>query len=131
MTCHYDFYETLIDITRGDYGNLERDRLLNRGYSLFSEIPPTRTCEDIDVEEHFCVCQEEEKLDVNDPLTKKSADTIIDEINKNIQVVKDKCLQVELVQVMSAEKLSANKKVRSIRRIQKKNDVYFNILGPK
>lgn len=57
MSCHYDFYETLIDAVYGEYGNQNRPRLKNRGFSLFNEIPTSRTCMDVEIEEHFCVCQ--------------------------------------------------------------------------
>uniref|UniRef100_A0A914YB69 Uncharacterized protein n=1 Tax=Panagrolaimus superbus TaxID=310955 RepID=A0A914YB69_9BILA len=95
MSCHYDFYETLIDIVKGEYGNVKRPRFKDRGYSLFSEIPSTRTCKDVQIEEHFCVCQEETSLSINDPLVQRSAKAILEQINESLNPVNERCLSVQ------------------------------------
>uniref|UniRef100_A0A7E4W301 Sulfatase domain-containing protein n=1 Tax=Panagrellus redivivus TaxID=6233 RepID=A0A7E4W301_PANRE len=113
LSCHFDFYETLVDVVLGEFGDESRPRFKNRGRSLFTEIPESRTCEDVDIEEHFCVCQEETVLPLNDSLVTKSLEAIIQQINTELKNASQLCMEVALKEVLAAEKLSANEKVKN------------------
>jgi hypothetical protein len=52
LTTPFDIHATLTHIIRG-----EPDYSLKHGLSLFEEIPETRSCADIPIEEHWCSCQ--------------------------------------------------------------------------
>lgn len=67
---------------RNRFPGKERETLLNRGISLFREIPLERTCEDVSIAPHFCVCQEEEELDINEQVVKNAATKVVDVIQK-------------------------------------------------
>lgn len=96
LTCQFDVYETLVDILKHDYGEkrsasrrfplllagTERKTRFNRGISLFREVPLNRTCDDAGIPLHFCVCQQEEAVDVTLPLVKEATNVVIETIQK-------------------------------------------------
>ncbi len=80
LTCNFDVYETMVDIVLNQIGNETRPRLKNRGYSLFSPIPKSRTREDADIHPHYCVCQQEIELDIQNSTVISAAKYALDTI---------------------------------------------------
>ncbi|CAD5218426.1 unnamed protein product [Bursaphelenchus okinawaensis] len=113
FTNQYDVYETLADIVNNQINVKSRESFKNRGHSLFREIPLDRTCKDANIDEHFCVCQEEQPLDKTSSIAKKAADAVINEINKELELVKSLCVTVELENILDARLLKANEKVKN------------------
>uniref|UniRef100_A0A183TVX8 DUF229 domain-containing protein n=1 Tax=Toxocara canis TaxID=6265 RepID=A0A183TVX8_TOXCA len=94
MSTQFDVYETLVDIVQNTYGT-ERQTLFNRGISLFREIPLSRTCDDLIIAEHFCVCQVEETISVESEEAIRSAKALIEKINDELKVVSLQCSEVQ------------------------------------
>ncbi|CAD5225814.1 unnamed protein product [Bursaphelenchus xylophilus] len=113
FTNQYDVYETLVDIVTHKIDVKRTDTFKNRGHSLFHEIPEDRTCKDADIDEHFCVCQEETPLDVADKMAKAAAEEVIHEINMELTPVNKLCQPVKLEKIVDARLLKANDKVKN------------------
>lgn len=54
-------------------------------YSLFSYIPPNRTCQDADIESHWCTCQESHPISPNDTIVKAASQFAVNFINLQLE----------------------------------------------
>lgn len=111
LTCQYDMYETLVDILNRKYDGDDRPSLKNRGKSLFSSIPKNRTCYDVHIPNHFCVCQDEENVEIKLDYVQAAAYYVVKTINQFTSSVKKLCRRLTLSKVISAQKYKANDRV--------------------
>ena len=77
----------------------------SRGISLFQEIPADRTCEDADLETHWCSCLEWTNLDVKDPNVIASAKAFVEHINELTKDKRELCEELSLHTINRAEKM--------------------------
>ena len=112
LTTPFDIYETLVDLL-----NLERtprdSSLVQRGISLFSEIPEGRTCEHAAILQHWCTCHEQIKVSTISATVKSAALYVIGEINKIVALHKGLCAELFLKAVVDARKNVANERLLS------------------
>lgn len=119
LSCQFDVYETLVDILNKRFGDEKRPRLKNRGHSLFSSIPKSRTCREADIGEHYCVCQNEDNLDIRDNIVRSAADYVVKIINENFLErphARKLCTKLRLKQILSAQKYKATDSVKHAKR---------------
>lgn len=87
LTTPFDLHETLKDLLNPF--NLTEDHLettqTSRGYSLFKEISPKRTCEDADIASHWCTCQQSLEVPMNSPIVVEAANFAVDYINQELE----------------------------------------------
>jgi len=89
--------------SKGAYSN--NPAPLNRSFSLFTEIPAHRTCEDVFIERHFCACCDYEILPIgpNDIAVKQIVREVIDEMNRRMEIHRKKCFKLRLLRVIDAQ----------------------------
>lgn len=107
LTSPYDIYETLKDILhmRFEYDRNSDDRLdISRGYSLFQQIPKTRTCEEADYPENYCPCYYSKSVNTSHPTVRLIGEYIIQKINIETQVDRSICATLHLLTIYSAYK---------------------------
>ena len=92
LTSPFDIHETfksiLYLINQGiDIGFVSHNkRNMTRGMSLFQEIPLERSCEDAQINSHWCACNNWITVDPNkDKLVDRAAEAIVDAINKLVK----------------------------------------------
>ena len=76
----------------------------SRGISLFQEIPADRTCEDADLEPHWCLCLEWTNQDVTDPNVIAAAEAFVKHVNDLTKAKRDLCEELSLHSINRAEK---------------------------
>ena len=76
----------------------------SRGISLFQEIPADRTCEDADLESHWCLCLVRTNVEVTDPDVIASAEAFVKHVNELTKDKRDLCEELFLHSKNRAEK---------------------------
>lgn len=89
LTTPYDLHETLKDllnpfVLKHDFLQ-KRYQKASRGYSLFNEISPKRTCESAEIASHWCTCQQSVEIDKNDSMVIEAANFAVDYINQQLE----------------------------------------------
>lgn len=72
---------------------------LPHGQSLFHEIPPSRTCEDATISEHYCACEQSHGVDPNDTRLREAAQFVVEQLNYGMSAYPD-CMQLNVEQVV-------------------------------
>ena len=109
LTSPFDVHATLLSIlnvlNKGQDTEPKHSELV-RGMSLFSEIPPQRTCSDAKISAHWCACNSWIEMHPNDKLVQRAAQSIVSFINELIleSHQHDKCVHLELSEVRRARK---------------------------
>ena len=112
LTTPFDIYETLVDIL--NLQKVPRDSsVMDRGISLFSQIPEERTCEHAAILEHWCTCHEQIQVLTMSHTVTSAARYVVGEINKIITLHKGLCAELFLKAVVDARKIVANQKMFS------------------
>ncbi|XP_044266992.1 uncharacterized protein LOC123012869 isoform X2 [Tribolium madens] len=89
LTTPYDLHETLKDflnrfnLTHDFLQN--RNRNISRGYSLFNEISPKRTCESAEIASHWCTCQQSAEIEKNNSLVVEAATFAVEYMNLQLE----------------------------------------------
>lgn len=99
LTTPFDLFATLKNIL-----SIENDTLLmenwfvpsemapnyfKRALSLFNTIAKNRTCDEASIEEHWCTCQQSEKISVHDKEVIHIADYLITVLNNKLKIHTD------------------------------------------
>lgn len=121
LTTPFDIYETLSDILHFNEFIPQRRGFKNRGVSLFREIPIDRGCEEAGILPHWCTCAEFQTLSPTNEIVVKVSSYMLKEINRQLEVVSNKCAVLKLGKIVNALKLLPSEKV--LRFEQSKNDV--------
>ncbi|EFA03493.1 uncharacterized protein LOC662511 isoform X2 [Tribolium castaneum] len=89
LTTPYDLHETLKDLLNPfalTHDFLQsRYRNVSRGYSLFNEISPKRTCESAQIASHWCTCQQSIEIERNNSLVVEAANYAVDYMNFQLE----------------------------------------------
>ncbi|XP_077548838.1 uncharacterized protein LOC144162253 [Haemaphysalis longicornis] len=102
----YDFYATLLFI--GDLSRFEPAKT-DRGHSLFSPIPPERTCEDAFVPPTFCACANADVVSIEPSVGNALAVSVLDHVNElTLRVFEGKCVAWRLARLQDAVATSLN-----------------------
>ncbi len=111
LTTPFDIYETLKDVLRMEETGSKSTpaRVTQRGISLFSEVPPQRTCDHASISEHWCTCHVHEKVSPGSAVVISSAQFVISEINKIIARHRGLCAELFLKHIVDARKLVSSK----------------------
>ena len=100
----------------------------SRGISLFQEIPADRTCEDVDLEPHWCLCLEWTNQDVTDPNVIASAKAFVKHVNKLTKGKRDLCEKLTLHAINRAEKNAPRNDLLKFKK-SKTEDEFVALLG--
>ena len=109
LTTPFDIHATFKDML--DYAGESEVTVMDRGISLFKEIPKERTCRHADVEPHWCACVNWEKADIHKPDVQAAVDELIKTINQITSPHRDMCEVIRSVNISSAVKFEPNKDV--------------------
>jgi hypothetical protein len=111
LTTPFDIHATLLSLINMKNVDYTNDySVKNRSISLFNLIPAQRTCDDLDLEAHWCTCLQWNNIDVHDIRVKHAVHNIIQFINQQLLTVKDKlCHKIELAKVSSAQMYEPNR----------------------
>lgn len=110
LTTAYDVYETLRDLvnieTTGITNNkirMRTERLKSmmdpKSISLFLPIPANRTCESLDISEHYCVCEKGQKISVKPKARTFVAKALITQVNRLLSIF-PQCAQLKLERIL-------------------------------
>ncbi|CAF4743554.1 unnamed protein product, partial [Rotaria sp. Silwood1] len=105
LTTPFDIHSTLlslINMNQIDY--TVKNYTKQRNISLFHLIPAQRTCDDLNLEPHWCSCLQWTNLNINDTKVKQATNHIINYINKQLLLVKNNlCYQLELYSIHNVQ----------------------------
>lgn len=104
LSTFFDVHLLLKDII--NFQGNETDRkvnLNNRGISLFSEIPRSRTCKHASLSDEFCICQSSFQINPDFVIVKQAANAAVNFINNLLdRVEKGKCVTLTIKNIKSA-----------------------------
>ncbi|XP_059144629.1 uncharacterized protein LOC131931792 isoform X2 [Physella acuta] len=103
LTTPFDLHETFKDILRFDGAGL--GDVMNRGISLFKEIPKSRTCHHADVAPHWCACLAWKEVNHDDPDAKRALAAAVDAINNFTEPYRSDCAKLSVGDVTTVTKL--------------------------
>jgi hypothetical protein len=90
-----------------------------RGISLLRPIDKTRSCEDIGVSEHYCSCVRPwQDIDLKREVVKNAAIFTVQSINQLTEPVRDKCEQLFVKEIISAEELKYRGSSKTLYKIE-------------
>lgn len=104
LTTPFDFHETLVDLLNPfalTTEKLNARTTSSRGYSLFSKIPESRTCEDAAISSHWCTCQQSTPIDINHAVVTEVAEFAVNYMNTLLEGYAD-CSNLTLNAVYNA-----------------------------
>ncbi|KAG0717944.1 hypothetical protein GWK47_007913 [Chionoecetes opilio] len=107
LTTPFDLYPTMQDILH--FPGARLGQVVDRGISLFSQIPAARTCADAFVEPHWCACLSWEPISVEEDMVKRAAHALVHYVNTYTSTHRSLCLQLRLGQLLWAGKLLPTK----------------------
>ena len=73
-----------------------------RGISLFREHSPNRTCTDANIDPHWCVCLNWQKVDRRSDTVKAAASALVEAVNSFTQPQRNLCANLALADIMDA-----------------------------
>lgn len=114
LTTPFDIYETLKDILHFD-GTIRNAKVSDRGMSLFSEIPPERTCNNAGILPHWCTCHKQNYISTENEQIIQAAESLVNHINRATEDSKGLCAHLYLDRVTDARVMIANENVLSFR----------------
>ncbi|CAF1487176.1 unnamed protein product, partial [Rotaria magnacalcarata] len=110
LTTPFDIHATLLSLLNMNQINYTvNHNIKQRNISLFNLIPARRTCDDIDLEPHWCSCLQWESLNINDTIVKEASTNIISYINKQLLSIENSlCHQLQLLSIENAQMYQPN-----------------------
>jgi len=106
LTTPFDIHETLQDVLH--YKGSQLPRPGQRGISLFSKIPSSRTCSDAGIETHWCACLDWHPVSSQNQLMVKATAKLVDTINSLTAEYRQQCQLLELANITSASQFTPN-----------------------
>ncbi|CAH0557696.1 unnamed protein product [Brassicogethes aeneus] len=109
LTTPFDLHETMADLL--DPYSLTSDNIHSRndtndrGISLFSQIPDTRTCETAAIDAHWCTCQQSQEVAEDDPKVLEAAAFVVRRMNSLLKDLTE-CANLTLDAVLNARVMS-------------------------
>ena len=115
LTTPFDVHETLIDVLNLTT-NIRATYRPQRGLSLFSKIPVSRTCFNASILPQWCTCHAEKRLETNDSLITKAAMFVINEINTSLdKQYKEQCATLKLDKILDARQQVPDARLKATR----------------
>uniref|UniRef100_A0A1I7UIS0 DUF229 domain-containing protein n=1 Tax=Caenorhabditis tropicalis TaxID=1561998 RepID=A0A1I7UIS0_9PELO len=133
LTTPFDIHSTLLDILNFSLNSEEEEispeegeeeiqnASQHRSLSLFRRIPTDRTCAQAGIEPHWCTClswQNAMQTKEDRKLSRRIANAVVREINKEISVEKDLCAPLKLAKIIDAKKLLPDKELLAYRNVK-------------
>jgi hypothetical protein len=120
LTTPFDIHETLLDILNFNQYSPPSGSL-PRGISLFRHIPLNRSCENADIEAHWCACLSWKGINIRHDdgryteLALELANKTVEFINSLISTnnLNDTCAEIALQSVEKLSRLDVNNKLRT------------------
>jgi hypothetical protein len=111
LTTPFDIHSTLLSLMNMKKVNYRNSHSIKqRNISLFNLIPAQRTCDDLELEAHWCTCLQWNNIDIQDIKVQEAIQHIIHFINQQLLTVKDKlCHQIELEKILNAQMYQPNR----------------------
>lgn len=127
LTSHFDLHSTLLHLLRPDLKTItERN---GRGISLFSEIPPNRTCFSAGIPDNVCLCNRRPVKPANPDLVAAAVSKMIANINLKIEKF-PMCSQHTLSEIISAEETQDSRRnIRITFRTNPGDALFETLLG--
>ncbi|CAF0998420.1 unnamed protein product [Didymodactylos carnosus] len=95
FTTPFDIYATLKSLLNmKNLGN--QGQIKQRSISLFDYVPVERTCDDINLEPHWCSCLEWKPVDITDELVQTAVKHIVEYINEILLEANSLCQRLYL-----------------------------------
>jgi hypothetical protein len=108
LTSAFDIHATLNELTCLKKEQIEEEKPI-RSMSLLQKIPTNRTCEDIGISLHYCVCELDWLvLDNADFLAVKAANYAVEYMNNLLINITDYCSKLELDELYSVRTTMLN-----------------------
>lgn len=82
LTTPFDIYYTLRDIVSKRFDGVSDLQKVRRGYSLFTTVPLSRTCEEAEIAPHWCTCQSQVEVPAQDKTVTAAAQWCIKQLNR-------------------------------------------------
>lgn len=104
LTTPFDAFQTISDVLHGNFANKNSPHPTKPpwGKSLFERISKNRTCFEANIPENYCSCYAQTQIDVTSKEVVRLGNYIRDEINRRLQILKDKCSTLALKQIKNA-----------------------------
>ncbi|CAH1780946.1 unnamed protein product [Owenia fusiformis] len=109
LSTPFDIHETFEQLL--DMSKHKEFTTSDRGISLFHEIPKTRSCQDADIEPHWCACLNWVTASNKDPDVVKAAGHIVNKINNITEQQRSECNKLYLRRIVNAVMLKLNDNV--------------------
>ncbi|KAL1450068.1 hypothetical protein WDU94_002523, partial [Cyamophila willieti] len=110
----FDIHETLADLLDYKPSQPRRGKKA-RSRSLFTEIPPSRTCQEAFIEPHWCACLDWEPLSSSEDIVKRTAQYFVTFLNDYNTKFTTACEPLSVGSILWAGKLLPNRGVRSFK----------------
>ena len=107
----FDVFKTLSNLVKFR-GEVEQVNISHRGISLFSELPPQRSCEDAAVSVKWCRCFPYKSLALTHPGAVLAAESVVGVINDKIKN-HTRCTPLKLGEILDAFQVSENVTTKS------------------
>ncbi|CAF1010931.1 unnamed protein product [Adineta steineri] len=122
LTTPFDIHSTLLSLTDMNQLNYRlNNNVKQRNISLFHLIPSERTCDDLNLEPHWCSCLQWNNITIDDIKIKQATRFIINYINKQLSVVDNQlCHQLQLHSIHNAQIYRPN---QALLRFSKSSDI--------
>ncbi|GAB1603566.1 uncharacterized protein LOC115216652 [Argonauta hians] len=109
LTTPFDIHETFIHLL--NFKDFKQATTSTRGISLFNEIPKTRSCQDADIESHWCACLNWKPVSTKNNTIIKAAQKAVSFLNSFTSKHRSKCQEFHLQNITDARILKANKQM--------------------
>ncbi|UJR27753.1 hypothetical protein I4U23_009026 [Adineta vaga] len=122
LTTPFDIHSTLLSLLDMNQMNYNEEHpVQQRNISLFHIIPAQRTCDDLNLEPHWCSCLQWKTISIADRNIQQATKHIISFINAQLALVENHlCHQLELHSIHSAQMYRPN---QALLRFSKSSDV--------
>ncbi|XP_064638792.1 uncharacterized protein LOC135494597 [Lineus longissimus] len=94
LTTPFDIHATFRDVL--NFRSPLRGNVSERGISLFSEIPASRSCDHAKIEPHWCNCLNWKSISEDSSTVKKAAKAFLDLVNSLTERVRENCHLLEI-----------------------------------
>jgi len=122
LTTPFDIHSTLLSLLSMNKLNYTINHpIKQRNISLFNLISPQRTCDDLNLEPHWCSCLQWNNININNTKVKQATRHIINYINKQLLLVENNlCHQIELISIHNAQIYQPN---QALLKFSKSSDI--------
>ncbi|KAK8729293.1 hypothetical protein OTU49_008748, partial [Cherax quadricarinatus] len=107
LTTPFDLYPTMQDVLH--FSGARLGQVTERGISLFSQIPTSRTCVDAFIEPHWCACLSWERVGVEEQRVQRAAHALVHYINTYTAPQRALCHELTIQKITWAGKLLPTK----------------------